>query len=285
MALPRVLLATFGLMPDGEPGGVLVVEALARRGVSAAWARWDDPSVPWERADLVAVRSTWDYQRRLVEFFTWARGLGVPVLNGVGAFEWNHDKRYLLALADDVPVVPSMLLADPRLRAGLSRAVARWGELVVKPTVGAGGTGLLRVTGPEDPELMGLTPGPWLAQPVVESIGTRGESSVVVLDGAVVVQIDKLPAPGELRVHEERGGTSRAVDVDPACRDLALAAVAASERLLGHRLDYARVDLLEIDGALVVGEVELIEPGLYLDLVPELAEPFADLVVARLATR
>ena len=32
------------------------------------------------------------------------------------------------------------------------------------------------------------------------------------------------------------------------------------------------------DGTLAVGELELIEPGLYLDVLPANAEPFADLV-------
>ena len=40
---------------------------------------------------------------------------------------------------------------------------------------------------------------------------------------------------------------------------------------------------MELDGRLVVGEVELIEPGLYLDVAPGNATPFADLVCARLA--
>ena len=36
------------------------------------------------------------------------------------------------------------------------------------------------------------------------------------------------------------------------------------------------------DGRLAVGELELIEPGLYLDVLPANAEPFADLVVRRI---
>ena len=37
------------------------------------------------------------------------------------------------------------------------------------------------------------------------------------------------------------------------------------------------------DGTLAVSELEITEPGLYLDVLPSNAEPFADLVVARLA--
>ena len=37
-----------------------------------------------------------------------------------------------------------------------------------------------------------------------------------------------------------------------------------------------------LEGAWCVGELEAIEPGLYLDVLPATAEPFADLVVDRL---
>jgi hypothetical protein len=47
-------------------------------------------------------------------------------------------------------------------------------------------------------------------------------------------------------------------------------------------VDYLRVDLLRWDGDWVVSELELIEPGLYLDVSPANAEPFADLLVERL---
>ena len=50
----------------------------------------------------------------------------------------------------------------------------------------------------------------------------------------------------------------------------------------GRPLDYVRVDLLLHDDEWVVSELELIEPGLYLDVLPANATPFADLVAARL---
>ena len=59
--------------------------------------------------------------------------------------------------------------------------------------------------------------------------------------------------------------------------------MAVAERVLGVPLDYGRVDMMRLaDGRLAVSELELVEPGLYLDVVPENAAPFADLVAARL---
>lgn len=282
--MPDVLLATFGLCPDGEPGGGLLVTALEARGLEARWASWDDPGVDWSAADLVAVRSTWDYHRRLPPFLDWALRVEevTPVLNGAGVFAWNADKAYLAALADRVPVVPTVLLDDDGLRPGLAAALERWGPVVVKARTGASGVGVVVAERVDDARLAGLTAGPWVVQPLVASVRSRGESSVFVLGGRAVSQVDKRPGEEEIRVHEQYGGASWAVDLDDAAAAAATQAVVGVTDLLGVGLDYARVDLMEHEGRLVVSEVELIEPGLYLDLVPDNAAAFADLVVARL---
>ena len=54
------------------------------------------------------------------------------------------------------------------------------------------------------------------------------------------------------------------------------------QRRTGADLAYARVDLMVWRDAWVVSELELIEPGLYLDVAPENAERFAGAVVRRL---
>ncbi len=283
MPEPRVLLATFALLPDGEPGGDLVA-ALAARGYAAGWACWDDPAVAWAAADLVAVRATWDYHRRLPDFLAWARSTErvTRLLNGAAVLAWNADKRYLLELAADVPAVPTELLDDATLVPGLRAALDRWGTVVVKPRTGASGVGVVVAERVDDPRLGGLLAGPWIVQPLVASVRTTGETSVFVLGGVAVSQVDKRPSGDEIRVHEEHGGSSRSVPLDPERARLAEAAVRAVEARLDVTLAYARVDLMVWDGGWAVSEVELIEPGLYLDVVPENAGRFADLVAHEL---
>jgi glutathione synthase/RimK-type ligase-like ATP-grasp enzyme len=278
----RALLATFNLMPDGEPGGDLLLAALADRGVEAAWVCWDDPTVDWGAADVVAARSTWDYQRRCAEFLAWARSVDevTSLLNGPDVFAWNADKSYLTDLGD-VPVIPTVVLDDRTLVAGLDVATARWGTVVIKPAIGAGGVGVVVARGVDDPALEGLTAAPWVVQPLVESVRTTGEISVYVLDGRALSRFDKRPASGEIRVHELYGGSTRPVALDEDTARLAERTVASAAERLEADLAYARVDLMSYDGGLVVSELELIEPGLYLDVVPDNAGPFADLVAAR----
>lgn len=280
-----VLLVTSSGWADGEPGAPVLDRALAERGISSRWVCWDDAGVDWSAARLVAVRSTWDYVGRYAEFLAWARDVEAvtSLLNGADVFAWNVDKAYLAQL-DGVPSVPTLTAEDVP---GLRDCVAHFGTAVVKPRIGAGGAGVIVVDDPHDARLgmpvddvPGLPArGPWVVQPLVESVRTEGETSVFVLGGRVVSQVDKLPSGGEIRVHEHFGGSSRPVPVRPESAELAEAAFASAVALLGRRLDYGRADMMRLaDGTLGISELELVEPGLYLDVLPANAEPFADLV-------
>ncbi len=265
-----------GSLAAGEPGHEALDAELASRGIEARWVCWDDPEVDWRGADLVAVRSTWDYTGRWAEFLTWARSLDQSrLLNGADVFAWNVDKAYLSRLPDGIGV-PTVAPADAdELRA----AVARFGRCVVKPRTGAGGEGVLVVDDPADPRLTDLRV---VVQPLVESVRTAGEVSVYVLDGLAVAQVQKWPVGEEVRVHEHFGGRTEPVDPDPECLAAALAGVAVAAEFGGRSLDYARIDLLHHEGAWRVSEIEATEPGLYLDVMPGNAVPFADLVQRRL---
>lgn len=278
-----VLLATCASFATGEPGHEHLDAALAERGLAARWVCWDDPDVDWG-AGLVAVRSTWDYDGRREEFLAWARS--VPrLLHGADVFTWNTDKAYLVELAAaGVSVVPTLLVDGEE---ELPAAIAEFDVAVVKPRVGAGGRGVVVFDGtdggvPDLDESM-LGPAPWVVQPLVESVRTEGEGSVFVLGGEVVSAAQKTPVPGEIRVHELYGGSTVAAPVTEEAAALARRTVAAAERVLGRTLDYARVDHLRLaDGTLAVSELEVTEPGLYLDVLPGNGAAFADLLVARL---
>ncbi len=286
-----LLLVTCQAWPDGEPGHDVLDRALAQLGVDARWVVWDDPAVDWGSA-LVAVRSTWDYEVRREQFLDWART--VPrMLNGADVFAWNTDKVYLSEMATTgVPVVPT-LAVDGEAELGPALATV-WDQqgvpAVVKPRVGAGGRGVVVMANPQDEaggggpvgtEFPELGPGPWIVQPLVESVRTEGESSVFVLGGRVVSGVRKLPGGDEIRVHEYYGGSTEPVPVSLEASELALAAVGAAERLLDTRLHYARVDQMRLaDGRLALSELEATEPGLYLEELPENGPGFAE-VVAR----
>lgn len=281
---PLVLLATSAQWPDGEPGHAALDAALRVAGLRGRWAVWDDPAVDWGEADVVAVRSTWDYDDRLGEFLGWASGIGPTLLNGYDVFRWNTDKSYLVELRDaGLPVVPTLAAGtDDEVRA----AVDRFGLSVVKPRVGAGGRGLEVV--PDAPAWRARPDrheGPWVVQPLVDTIHHDGETSVFVISGHPVSQVVKVPSATDIRVHEQFGGSTRAVELTEEAALLAADAVATVVDLLGAEIVYGRVDMMRYEGRLVVSEIELTEPGLYLDVLPLNAQPLAEAVAARVTPR
>lgn len=278
-----VLLVTCRDLPVGEPGAPALDAALAELGITSRWVAWDDESVDWASAKVVAVRSTWDYVHRLDAFLDWARRVdgSTRLLNGADVFRWNTDKQYLVELgAAGVPVVPTVAVEvhDDLVAAAASLD----GRVVVKPRVGAGGLGVMVVDDPDDLADAEVGPGPWAVQPVIESVSAEGELSVFVIGGEPICAVRKLPVNGSILVNEEFGGTLSPAPLDDEAVALAQACVRAAEGLLDTSLDYARVDQMRLpSGDLAVSELEATEPGLYLDIMRENAEPFARLIRSR----
>jgi len=267
--VPDIWLATCAALPTGGPEAASIDAAFADLGMEARWAVWDDLAVDWSAAPLVAVRSTWDYTGRLDTFLTWAAGVDAvtALVNPLPVLRWNSRKVYLVELeALGVPVVPTRSVS-----AGESFTAS--GPTVLKPAVGASGRGLRLLATGEHAEAAGHQR---VAQPLVASVRTEGEHSVYVLGGAVVAAAVKRAGPDDIRVHEEYGGHTGPADLTEELSDLALAAVRAVEHRHGSALPYARVDVMRLaDGGLVVSEVELIEPGLYASVLPEVPVAYA----------
>jgi glutathione synthase/RimK-type ligase-like ATP-grasp enzyme len=273
---------------DDEP---LLVAALAARGVTARTADWADPAVDWS-ADLVLVRSTWDYARRRAEFLAWAERVEqvATLLNPAAVLTWNTDKTYLRDLAAaGVPVVPTGWVGPGD---DAVAAVAAWpGDVVVKPAVSAGARDTARFA-PADREaavghVRALVDGGRTAmvQPYLDRLDGEGETGLVYLDGAYSHAFGKaaLLAAGPLGegLFAEETITAREATAEQRALADRVAAWAADRS--GGPLLYARVDLVPgADGAPQVIELELTEPSLNLAVADTAADRFADAVVARL---
>lgn len=271
-----------------------VQAAFARRGIDAPLLRWDDPDIDWSSFDAVVIRTTWDYTERPREFLAWCDRVGerVRLINPPDLVRWNLDKVYLRDLEHaGLPIVPTRWL-EPTGERSLDAALAAtgWGEIICKPSVGAGASGLLRVKVGEphaDERARAhcdalLAQGPVLVQPWLPSILGRGETSVVIFEGEVSHAVRKTPAPGDFRVQIEFGGRYEVVEPTPEQRRVALGAWEAG-CARGEAL-YARVDLVEPEPeAPAIIELEMVEPELFFPMVDRAADRFADAIGARLA--
>lgn len=286
--MARIAFATCAKLADG-----FADDHEAARLLDADFVVWNDPAVDWSSYDHVVIRSAWDYTIQRDAFVAWVRSLGDRVSNSADLIAFNSDKAYLGALG--VPTVPTTYVvpggAVPPLK----------GEVVVKPTVSAGG----RDTGRFDPDhhdearaLIAEITGAGrvaMVQPYVEGVDAHGETAVVFVDGEVSHVLHKKPVlrdQGTQPLLDPDDPSSEAAvmhdddlvtahEAAPEFLDLAHAAFGDLAARFGVPL-YLRVDMVPGPSGPVVMELEAVEPCLYLDLVPGAAERFADAVRSRL---
>jgi glutathione synthase/RimK-type ligase-like ATP-grasp enzyme len=274
----RLALATSAQLPGVYPDDVHLAASLRALGIEPVPCTWNDPAIDWSRFDAVLIRTTWDYFRNYAAFLQWLDALPVPTINPRALLRWNSDKRYLLELArHGVDIIPSRVGAWADLPAMLAEMSGE--DVVVKPTVSGGAWHTLRGVAGDDAFAEAVAQLPpqldYLVQPYLPAIADAGEWSLLFFDGEYSHAAIKHPAHGDYRVQTDFGGRLEPCEPPPAilaAAQRALAAVAA----LGHADHaYVRVDGVPVDGRLLLMELEMIEPALYLAARPDAAERFA----------
>lgn len=284
-----IVLATAFDQPDITGSDRLYAEALERRGCRVAAAPWDGPAKAFACADAVVLRSTWGYYRALDRFRDWteATAAATRLFNPIALVRWNLRKDYVGKLATAGVRVPrSHIVACEAEAIDKVLADAGWDQAVVKPASGASGYSVelvKRATLLE--QITGLSDEARAAGVVVQEFLpeiAEGELSLVYFDGVFSHAIRKRPPPGEFRSNS-RYGPTRAAETPPAA---VTEQGAACLRALPERPLYARVDGVVRDGQqgseLIVIEVEVLEPALFMEFDPAAAERFAEATVRRL---
>jgi glutathione synthase/RimK-type ligase-like ATP-grasp enzyme len=268
-----IAIATCVDQPSLTPDDALLGQALTSLGVTWSAVPWNDDEVDWAKFKGVLIRSTWDYHQHFNAFLDWIAHIqvsGIRLWNDPSILRWNLDKNYLRDLeAAGIGTIPTWWVKRGTETVGLSQIMEenRWTDVVVKPAISAGGRGLMRYLS-ENAALAGselvlaARSSDLLIQPFLTEI-KRGELSFVLFDGKFSHAVRKTPQRGDYRVQAKFGGSVELVKPTPSM--VKQATLAAS--IKGKQL-YARVDGLEINGRLVVMEVELVEPDLFFHLDP-----------------
>ncbi len=292
-------MATVGFVTCAEIGGIvpddrLIVDELNDRAVDVKAVAWDsDAAIP--QVDAFVVRSPWNYHLNPAAFARWidTAASTAPVYNDPATIRWNAHKAYLLDLqAAGVRIAPTVLCrAGERRDLEAIMGEQHWYEVVVKPAISASSYMTAIVGATPHPALQTdelqarfiedgqrhldaiLETRDALIQPFMPEIFTRGERSLVYIDGIYshCVQKDAFTTGP--------GGGHRA-DPDEAERGLADRALAT----LPNRPLYARVDLLrDADGSEHLMELELIDPELYMRYDTAAPARFAETLIRALA--
>jgi glutathione synthase/RimK-type ligase-like ATP-grasp enzyme len=282
----RLALITWSGLPQGAESERLMLPHLAAAGIETQIVDWRSAGLDFSQFDLIVLRSCWDYHLRTAEFIDWLQRVGqsTPVLNVINTVLWNHNKFYLREVeAMDIGIAPTIFVNHVEALGAEQATIRSWQRIVVKPAISASAHNTRLMDGAPwsaEHELVRIMNGSFLVQQFIPEIQDHGEISFVYIDGEYSHAALKRPAVGDFRVQQEHGGSAELFHPDSALLDQA-SEIAATVAQVRDSL-YCRIDAVARDGKLVLMELELIEPELFLGLAAGAAERFAKAIIRKM---
>jgi hypothetical protein len=283
-----VALVTCSEWPRLGHSDSFLLRALVARDIDASPCAWNDPTVDWSRPLVSIIRSPWDYYRQPAAFLEWARQASQmhTLWNPFPLLQWCTHKRYLCDLEErGIPIIPTLWYTRGSSVDLVQLMRERgWSEVVLKPAISGNGYGTIlikRDLASTEGQLYldhMLSLQDMLIQPFFASVLSRGERSIVVIDGQVTHAVVRSPIRGvaHLPGHETSELPENSL-ITPSKEEIQLAYSIVD--LLPTPTLFARIDLVNDEaGQLHVMEVELVDPRLWLEWVPAAVERFADAI-------
>jgi len=260
---------------NGPEEDKLILDALCARGAKARTVVWSETDPAALAGEIVVIRTPWDYQEKFAAFVAWLKAVdkvATRLVNPLPLLLGNIDKTYLADMRARCFAVPETVVCKTREELEAALADPAFTDAVIKPTVGAGAIGLHRIRN-EDPATWAPVDfsKPQLLQRFLPEIETSGEQTFVFFGGKFSHAVRKRSKKGDIRVQVDWGGTVEVID--PPAELIAQAAHFLSA--LPEQTSYARVDAVEVDGQLLLMELEIIEPELFCLYVPGTEDRFA----------
>ena len=268
-------LITWSGLPHGAASERLMLPHLAAANVQTKFVDWRSTNCDFSKFDLVVLRSCWDYHLRVAEFIGWLQRIAqtTPVLNTINTVLWNYNKFYLQEVeALGIEIAATIFVTHASGLGAELETIRGWEKIVVKPAISASAHNTRLVDGAtfskESEPIRKMQGQPFLVQQFIPEIETQGEISFIYIDGAYSHAVLKRPAVGDFRVQKEHGGSAELFHPDSALLNQA-DRIAATVPQVRESL-YCRIDAVARRGKLVLMELELIEPELFLGLAEAL---------------
>lgn len=267
----NIALVTDRQNPGLSDDDKLLLNPLANAGFIPEPVIWDDEKIDWSSFSAVIMRSAWDYHLNIDKFKNWLRLLQKNkqiVWNPVKDLLWNIDKIYLINLKKlGINVIPTYKSTD---NINLDSK-----EVIIKPRFGASGYGVKKIKSPNKKSF----PSGCLIQPFIREITDIGELSIIFINNKYSHCIRKIPKKGDFRSQFLFGAKWVAEKLDQKYINQAENII----KKLGKDLLYARVDAVEINGKLMLMELEITEPYLFFSWYKPSVNFFVESLLAKIS--
>ena len=257
--------------PDPDLDIPFAIKAAEQLEIDLVFANWNDKSIAWESFDAAVIRSAWDYVPVRDEFLEFAKNVETKtkLFNSYEVMKWNTNKTYLSILENKgVPIIPTKFAnnLDEALPA-IKWAFEKSSAVAIKPTVGAGAR-LAGKASTEDEAIEYVkrileAKRTVIIQPYISSVDDEGEKAIIVINGEISHAAKKVPA----LTKGGHGDAAGQLEITTEMKDIVKTiSNAVSE---WNELLFARVDVVRMGEKLVLMELELTEPWLFMQFRPE----------------
>lgn len=269
----------------------LLREAMETLGMKITRKSWDDLNFDWSSSKFIIFRATWDYFERYKEFSAWLNKVGklTTLLNSEKIIRWNIDKHYMLDLQKEGVHICETYFIEQGETASLSTLSKKYNlqHFVLKPCVSGGAWHTYNIdrkniADHEDIFSELIAGEAMMLQPFQHNIVSKGEISMMVMNGKFTHAVLKIAKAGDFRVQDDFGGSVH--DYAPSPDEIAFAEHAVKSCI--EIPIYARVDVfLDNQSRLALAELELIEPELWFRNHPPAAMELAKGIKKRVIDR
>jgi len=285
MTQKRIAFVTSSVKPDFAGNDISVVDLLKSSGTEVQPLPWDVDTTTWNSFDLVVIRSCWNYHHHPEKFIQWIDQMErqkVKMFNPLKIARWNLHKGYLKDLEAKGVSLPETVWLNKGSEANLSSIMneRNWKKAVVKPAISATAFNTFLVSKEEASKqqqkfesLIGQAD--MLVQKFMTEVQEQGEWSLIFFDKKFSHAVIKQPAEKDFRVQNDFGGS--AIHATPPA--LVLKQAERIINLIDEPLLYARVDGVVSEKKILLMELELIEPTLFLEKENGSAQTFAKAMI------
>ena len=273
--------------PDLTVDDLLTKPFLLQNGYQLEPVIWDKNPQNLNDYSALVFRSCWNYHVKFSEFQNWLetlKSLTVPIFNSLEISKWNLHKKYLLELQNKgVSVSYTQLIAQADLNPQFDPFFKNQKQIVIKPAVSLNGHETFLVETAQISECKGYIAkiqksADVLVQEYLPEIKETGEYSFIFFNGQFSHAVQKLAKNGEFRIHIEHGG--RRVAYHPSIDEINQ--VEAIVAMIPENFLSVRVDGVFRAGRLILIELEIIDPSLFLENDPQAARRFTDALLHNL---
>lgn len=284
----KIAFLTCQKLPNGIKSDTILIKLLSSQNILINIEVWTNELVQWKQYDCIIIRSCWDYHLlpdKFMQLLTYFKNTNIPILNNFETINWNLNKRYLNKLSNSGIKIPPTIFIAKGESISLNQIMHKylWSDVVIKPVIAASSFGLSKINikdaKKENTRINNeIQEHDMIIQKFLPEINQNGELSLIFFNSEYSHTVLKKPKQGDFRVQQSLGGKIQLITPPISIINQAYKIINKSNQ----SSLYARVDGVISNNELLLMELEMIEPALYLEQDKKAPKMFANAIISKL---